>query len=96
MQRLPPQPPASLLSGADAVGVWGLSPPSVPRPFPNAILCRAALLGIEFGEVGEACRHVKTPKKCGCPTSRFLVLFARVLRVVFTLRAAARKQRKLN
>jgi protein ImuA len=42
------------------------------------MLGRAALLGIEFGQVRQACRHVKHPKKCGCPASWFLVLFARV------------------
>jgi hypothetical protein len=52
---------------------------------PHAVLSRAALFGIEFGEVIQARRHVKTSKKCGCPASLFLVLFARVLRVLFTL-----------
>ena len=45
---------------------------------PHAMLGRAALLGIEFGKVLQARRHVKLPKKCRCPASWFLVLFARV------------------
>ena len=45
------------------------------HPQPHAMLGRAALLGIEFGQVRQACRHVKTSKKVRMPSiqvSRFV------------------------